>query len=209
MTSLSLALLLGSRSCSTQLENKQVQQLTQKSFQLTMQQLCHGWTQGEAYPHRALPRAWCTSWHRTALTLTSLSFAIDAWLKTSSKRAWRRRPLTTPSFSKTAWRRTTSASQLPEDQLGTQLLQQLRPQPSQQEQQGACREPCFQLFGSASCSATSSLATAFGNKRLQSTMSFTKLFGHKSLTSTLQLNLFRKSSFSNSFKKHTREELPE
>ena len=32
-------------------------------------------------------------------------------------------------------------------------------------------------------------------------MSFTKLFGHKSLTSNLQLNLFRKNSFSNSFRK--------
>ena len=123
VTSLSLALVLGSRSCRTQLENKQVQQLTQKSFQLTsavllaatlvafslgayqhksfqlpMQQLCLGWTQGGDYPHRALPRARCTSLHRPALTLISLSFTIDAWLKTSSDRAWTRRSLTTRSW---------------------------------------------------------------------------------------------------------------
>ena len=45
-TSLSLALMLGSRSCRTQLENKQVQQLTQKSFQLTQVQLCQSLAQG-------------------------------------------------------------------------------------------------------------------------------------------------------------------
>ena len=78
-----------------------------KSFQLPMQQLCLGWAQGGVYPHRALPSASSTSLHRTALTLISLSFAIDAWLKPSSKRAWRRRPLRTTSSSKRAWKRTT------------------------------------------------------------------------------------------------------
>ena len=64
-----------------------------KSFQLPMQQLYLSWTQGGAYPHRAL----------SALTLISLSLAINAWLKTSSKRAWIRRSLPTRSSSTTSF----------------------------------------------------------------------------------------------------------
>ena len=46
VTSLSLALWLGSRSCKTQLQTKQLQQMTQKSFQLTQVQLCQNVAQG-------------------------------------------------------------------------------------------------------------------------------------------------------------------
>ena len=60
-----------------------------------MQQLYLGWIQGGAYPHGALQRALGTAWPTTALTLTSLSFANDAWLKPSSNRTWRRRSLRT------------------------------------------------------------------------------------------------------------------
>ena len=131
VTSLSLALVLGSKSCKTQLENKQDKrsfQLTSaallsatliasslgayhhKSFQLTMQQLCFGLVQG-GVQHRAFhkpalqPRAWSTSLHSTALTLISLSF-IDAWFKTSSRRSLRR------SLPTRAWRTTSSPTAL-------------------------------------------------------------------------------------------------
>ena len=55
VTSLSLALWLGSRSCRTQLQNKQVQQMTQKSFQLTQVQLCQNVAQG-GVQHRAFSK---------------------------------------------------------------------------------------------------------------------------------------------------------
>ena len=82
------AALLDATRIRTQLQNRQVQ-----SFQRSMQQFCFGLVQG-GVQHRASyqpalqPRALST-----ALTLTSLSFALDAWLKTSSNRAWKRRPL--------------------------------------------------------------------------------------------------------------------
>ena len=64
-----------------------------QSFQLTLQQLCFGLVQG-GVQHRAFHQpALQTRALSTALTLTSLSLALDAWLKTSSKRAWKRSPL--------------------------------------------------------------------------------------------------------------------
>ena len=82
------AALLSKTRISAQLQNRQVQ-----SFQLSMQQLCFGLVQGGVH-HRASPQpALQTTALSTALTLISLSFAIDAWLKTSSNRAWRRNPL--------------------------------------------------------------------------------------------------------------------
>ena len=82
------AALLDTTRISTQLHNKQVQ-----SFQLPMQQLCFGLVQG-GVQHRAFHQpALQTRAFSTALALISLSFALDAWLKTSSKRAWKRNPL--------------------------------------------------------------------------------------------------------------------
>ena len=82
------AALLDTPRISTQLQNRQVQ-----SFQLPMQQLCFGLVQGGVHHRASHQPALQTRTLSTALTLISLSFALDAWLKTSSKRAWNRRPL--------------------------------------------------------------------------------------------------------------------
>ena len=96
--------------------NIQLQERQVQSFQLTVFQLSFVLVSGRAQ-HRAFQqpalttRACRTSWHSTALTLMSLSLAINAWLKTSSLGAWRRRTLRrslfttclpTTSFSKAA-----------------------------------------------------------------------------------------------------------
>ena len=91
----------------TELQTKQVQ-----SFQLSIQQLCLDLVSGR------VPRAF----HQPALqtrvliaawTLMSLSLAMNTWLKTSSNKAWRRRPfrqrlstastLTSLSLAQDAW----------------------------------------------------------------------------------------------------------
>ena len=90
----------------------------QKSFQLTKVQLWHSLAQGGASPHRALLTAWGILLPSTALTLISLSFANDAWLKTSSKRAWSRRSLTRPSSTPSS----TTASTTTSNKLATSSL---------------------------------------------------------------------------------------
>ena len=82
------AALLDTNRIRTQLQNRSVQ-----SFQLPVQQLCFGLVKGGVQPRASHQPALQTRTLSTALTLTSLSFALDAWLKTSSKRAWKRRPL--------------------------------------------------------------------------------------------------------------------
>ena len=157
------AALLDTPRIRTQLQNRQVQ-----SFQLPMQQLCFGLVQGGVQHRASHQPALQTSTLSTALTLTSLSFALDAWLKTSSKRAWKRSPL------RKSLCRTIFVNKIFNNNFSSNIIPQ---------QQVASGEPCFQCFGSASCSATSSLAAAFGKQRLTSTMSFHKLFGNRSLRS--------------------------
>ena len=70
------------------IRNRQVQ-----SFQLSLQQLCFGLVPGGVHLRAFYQPALQTRALSTALTLISLSLAIDAWLKTPSKRAWRRSPL--------------------------------------------------------------------------------------------------------------------
>ena len=82
VTSLSLALLLGSRSCRTQLENKPVQQLTQKSFQLTKVQLCQSFLAQGGVQHKAF--------NKTALRTRSLRRSLTT-------RSWRTRSSSTAS----------------------------------------------------------------------------------------------------------------
>ena len=75
------AVLLYKPRISTQLQNSQVQ-----SFQLPLQQLCFGLLQG-GVQHRPFHQpALQTRALSTALTLTSLSLALDAWLKTFQAR---------------------------------------------------------------------------------------------------------------------------
>ena len=76
---------------STQLQNRSVQ-----SFQLTRVQLS-SLAQGGVQHRTSRQPALHTRVLSTALTLISLSLALDAWLKASSKRAWRRKPLSTRS----------------------------------------------------------------------------------------------------------------
>ena len=92
VTSLSLALLLGSRSCRTQLENKPVQQLTQKSFQLTKVQLCQCLAQG-GVQHKAF--------HNIALRTRS-------WRRSATRRSWSTRSSHTASTTTTTKRTTRS-----------------------------------------------------------------------------------------------------
>ena len=103
-----------------------------KSFQLSLQQLCLSKAQGGELP-TAFPPACCTTLRLPALTLMSLSFAV-AWLKPFSlssrrrralrtlaskqpamtrRRAWRQRSsstiasMSTPLTRRAAWKRTT------------------------------------------------------------------------------------------------------
>ena len=81
------------------LQIPRIRQSQLQSFQLPKQQLNRGFVQGGA---------------ASASTLTSLSLAQDAWLKSSSKRAWRRRTsstastLTSLSLAQDAWLKTSS-----------------------------------------------------------------------------------------------------
>ena len=85
------AALLDTPRISTKLQNRSVQ-----SFQLTRVQLS-SLAQGGVQHRASHQPALNTRALSLALTLTSLSLALDAWLKTSSKRAWRSRPLSTRS----------------------------------------------------------------------------------------------------------------
>ena len=121
-----------------------------------------------AYPHRAL----------SALTLISLSFAIDAWLKTSSKRAWTRRSLPTRSSSTTSF---TTASTTTSTKSATRSLQRT-----------LLFNGLVQLLDQQHLHRQQLLE----EKSLLTTMSFQKLFGNRSLKSTLQQNLYNNISFS-------------
>ena len=111
------ALLFRNRFSRNQLQNNSVQSFQLTGQQLTGQQLCLGFVSGGASETRAstLPL------QLTASTLISLSLAFGAWLKSSSKIAWKRRTLTqslctaslsptssTPAYSTIASRRTRS-----------------------------------------------------------------------------------------------------
>ena len=86
------AALLSSKSCRTQLEHKQVQQLTQKSFQLTKVQLCQCLAQG-GVQHKAL--------YKTALRTRS-------WRRPLTRRSWSTRSSHTTSTTTTTKRTTRS-----------------------------------------------------------------------------------------------------
>ena len=90
------------------LQIPRIRQSQLQSFQLPKQQLNRGFVQGgaasastltslslaqDAWLKPSSKRAWRRRASSTALTLTSLSLAQDAWLKTSSLRAWNRSPL--------------------------------------------------------------------------------------------------------------------
>ena len=102
VTSLSLALWLGSRSCRTQLQNKQVQQMTQKSFQLTQVQLCQNVAQ-RGVQHKAFSkialrtrssrrslttRSWRTRSSPTASTTTSTQSTTRSLRRTLLSIVW-------------------------------------------------------------------------------------------------------------------------
>ena len=98
----------------TRIRNRSVQ-----SFQLTGQNLSFALVSGGVHLRASYQPTWQTR-TLTALTLISLSLAITAWLKSSSKRAWKRSPLRsslstaslpTTSFSKAA--STTACSTTP------------------------------------------------------------------------------------------------
>ena len=101
------AALLSTKKSSLQLQNRSGQ-----SFQPSEWQLCLGMVQGGA-SHRTSQQQPALQERSlsTALTLTSLSLAPDAWLKPSGKKAWRRRALRTRSSSRSlptsAWQLTT------------------------------------------------------------------------------------------------------
>ena len=102
------AALLESTNSNRQLQNRSVQ-----SFQLTRIQL-RGLVQGGAFNPTLQTRAsspCCPPLHCTALTLSSLSLAINAWLKPTSLRACRGRPLRR-SLCTTSLSTTSSTKQL-------------------------------------------------------------------------------------------------
>ena len=110
LTAFYCAALLHTDRNSPQLQDRSVQ-----SFQLTKQQLSRGFVQGGAFHNIALQKtASSTSLHCTALHWISLSLAQDAWLKTSSKKAWRTRTLIAAlalislSVAQVAWLKTSS-----------------------------------------------------------------------------------------------------
>ena len=90
--------------------SQQLQMLQFQNFQLTRVQLSQHTTQGGVHL-RAFSKIASTS---RASTLISLSFAQDAWLKTSRRKALRSRPLRQRSLSRsgpaTAWPATTSTT---------------------------------------------------------------------------------------------------
>ena len=106
------AALLYNTRISTQLQNRQVE-----SFQLTSQQLSFGLVSGGVHLRAFYQPALQARTLSTALTLISLSLAINAWLKPSSKRAWRKSPLRkslgTTSLPTTSFRRAASTTAFP------------------------------------------------------------------------------------------------
>ena len=95
----------------TRIRNRSVQ-----SFQLTGQHLSFALVSGGVHL-RAFNQSALQTRTLTALTLISLSLAIIAWLKPSSKRAWRRSPLRrslcTISLPATSFRRSASTTAFP------------------------------------------------------------------------------------------------
>ena len=84
--------------CAALLYKPRIRNRSVQSFHLTRVQRS-SLVQGGAFNPTLQTRASSPPLHCTASTLTSLSLALDAWLKPSSKRAWRRSALRRSLFT--------------------------------------------------------------------------------------------------------------
>ena len=131
--------------------------------------------------------------------LDKLELSLEAWLKATSKIAWKRRTLTK---SKCTASLSTRSSTRAYSTIASRRIRSLRTtsfrrlastrasSPTAFRTTSSLEEPCFQCFGSASWLASSS-ASAVEESSLLSTMSFHKLFGNSSLRSLWPINLVR------------------
>ena len=195
VSSLSLALELGSRSCSEQLQtlNSDNSSFEQRAFNCAA---LLGSTQlGHKQPQQS----------RQSFQLTDVQLC----------QCMAQRGASNPASHNKALRTSLSTTNLTRRSLCTRSSQPALTTSPAKAQQVACRELCLQFFCSASCSpaslsTTSSSTTAFGNKRLTRTMSFSQTAWAQELDKHLANKTFPATAASaTASKQHTREEVQE